>query len=248
MHASGCVGSVRTRREPARAGTRGVTRQARFTGGSVPIFQGQPHFLEAFRRGERWAIERVYREHVRMLDGYLRALARAARAREVAHDGLIADWLQEIFIRAFSPGARSAYDGSRPYAPYLRRIAKNLFIDQLRARSRALEHCLSALPDDSEAAPIECSAIADPVVTEVLSSYLGSLPPSLSGVYQQRFVLGNSQEQACSVLGISRRRLRTDEERLKNGLRRAFANHGILRSDLDVRVAVPSSLGPGASL
>lgn len=198
----------------------------------MSIFQGQPHLLDAFRRGERWALDRVYREHARMLDRYLRSLAHAARAREVVHNGVIADSLQETFIRAFSPGARSTYDGSRRFAPYLRRIAKNLFIDQLRARGRALAPYLDTIPDESATSPIERSAFADPLVTEILSSYLGTLPPPLSNVYEQRFVLGHSQEKACLALGISRRSLRTGEERLKCGLRRALANHGILRGDL----------------
>lgn len=209
----------------------------------MPIFQAQPSLLEAFRRGERWALERVYREHARMLDAYLRALARRARARDVANDDAIADSLQEIFIRAFSPATRRAYDSSRPYAPYLRRIAKNLFIDQLRAHGRALEHSLGGLLNDSEPVPVECDAIADPRVAKVLSTYLGALSPPLFGVYQQRFVLGHSQEQACSSLGITRRRLRTDEERLKRGLRHALVSHGILRGDLDVSVAVGRSIG-----
>lgn len=212
----------------------------------MPIFQGQPHLLEAFRQGERWALERVYRDHVRMLDGYLRTLARAGQARELAQASAIADSLQEVFIRAFSPGARNAYDAARPYAPYLRRIAKNLFIDQLRAQGRAIEQLVEALPDASEAAPLDAETSADPRVAEVLSSYLSALPPPLLGVYEQRFVLGHSQETACSVLGITRRRLRTDEERLKTGLRRALMSRGILRSDLSAGVSLARSMGSHA--
>lgn len=203
----------------------------------MPIFQGQTQLLEAFRRGERWALEHVYRAHVRMLDGYLRTLARAGNARELGQASAIADSLQEVFIRAFSGGARAAYDGTRPYAPYLRKIAKNLFIDQLRAQGRVLELSVATLPDASEAVPLEGEPSADPLVATVLSAYLAALPPPLLGVYEQRFVLGNSQETACSQLGITRRRLRTDEERLKSGLRRALVSHGILRGDLSVGLA-----------
>ncbi len=212
----------------------------------MPIFQGQPHLLEAFRGGERWALERVYREHVRMLDGYLRTLARAGKANELSQPSAIADSLQEVFIRAFSAGARSAYDGTRPYAPYLRKIAKNLFIDQLRAQGRALEQLVETLPDATEAAALEGEPAADPRVATVLSSYLAALPPPLLGVYEQRFVLGHSQETACSALGITRRRLRTDEERLKTGLRRALMNHGILRSDLSAGAGLAKSYGSHA--
>jgi RNA polymerase sigma-70 factor (ECF subfamily) len=212
----------------------------------MSIFQGQPQLLEAFRRGERWALEHVYRAHVRMLDGYLLTLARAGRAYELSQPSAIADSLQEVFIRAFSQGAREAYDSARPYAPYLRRIAKNLFIDQLRARGRTLEEPLETLPDASDTLPPEAEPSADPRVTTVLSAYLASLPPPLLAVYEQRFVLGNSQETACSALGVTRRRLRTDEERLKSGLRRALAIQGILRGDLSVGVALARTFGSNA--
>jgi RNA polymerase sigma factor (sigma-70 family) len=212
----------------------------------MPIFQEQPHLLEAFRGGERWALEHVYRAHVRMLDGYLRALARAGQARDLAQASTIADSLQEVFIRAFSPAARSAYDGTRPYGPYLRKIAKNLFIDQLRAQGRTLEQSVDTLPDTSEGVPIEGEPGADPLVATVLSAYLAALPPPLLGVYQQRFVLGNSQETACSALGVTRRRLRTDEERLKSGLRRALVSNGILRGHLSVGAGLARTLGTHA--
>jgi RNA polymerase sigma factor (sigma-70 family) len=212
----------------------------------MPISNGQPHLLEAFREGERWAFERVYRAHVRMIDRYLRALARAGHARELTQPSAIADSLQEVFIRAFSPATRSAYDSTRPFAPYLRRIAKNLFIDQLRAQGRALEQLVDMLPDESETTPFESEPVVDPLVTTVLSAYLTGLPPSVRSVYEQRFVLGHSQEDACSALGITRRRLRTDEERLKSGLRRALLNHGILPGDLSVGVGLGRPFGSHA--
>jgi RNA polymerase sigma factor (sigma-70 family) len=198
----------------------------------MPIFLGQPQLLKAFRQGEQWAFERVYRAYVRMLDRYLQALVRASHAPALGQPTLIADSLQEVFVRALSPAARSAYDGARPYGPYLRRIAKNLFIDQLRSHGRTLEEPFDVLPDTWEGGPVEGDALADPRVNAVLSAYLTALPPPLLGVYEQRFVLGNSQEHACTALGITRRRLRTDEERLMSGLRRALLDEGIMRSDL----------------
>jgi RNA polymerase sigma factor (sigma-70 family) len=161
----------------------------------------------------------------------LRALARASHAPELRQTEALVDLLQEAFIRAFSPGARLAYDGTRPYEPYLRKIAKNLFIDQLRARGRTVEESLDAVLD-GESLASECEELADPRVNAVLNAYLAGLPPPLRGVYEQRFVLGNSQEGSCAALGITRRRLRTDEARLMSGLRRALLDNGILRGDV----------------
>jgi RNA polymerase sigma factor (sigma-70 family) len=207
----------------------------------MPIFQGDPAFLDAFRRGERWALERVYRAHVRAIDRYLTALAHAAHAPELIQPGSIADLLQEVFVRALSPGARAAYDSDRPYAPYLRRIAKNLLIDQLRARGRSVEESLEVLPD-SDSIPSDYREPADPRVNAVLASYLAGLTPDLRGIYDQRFVLGNSQETACAALGITRRRLRTDEARLLSGLRRALLHNGIMRGDLTAPVGFTATL------
>lgn len=196
----------------------------------MSVFERQPHLLEAFRQGERWALERVYRSYVREIDRYLRALARASHAPELRQTEALVDLLQEAFIRALSPSARLAYDGSRPYGPYLRKIAKNLFIDHLRARGRAVEESLDAVDGDN--IPFESEELADPRVNAVLAAYLAGLPPPLRGVYEQRFILGNSQENSCTALGITRRRLRTDEARLLSGLRRALLDNGILRGDL----------------
>lgn len=200
----------------------------------MPFFWERPQLLKPFREGERWALEEVYRGHVRALDGYLRALARAARCHELAQSSAVADALQEVFVKAFSPRARHSYDSARPYRTYLRGIAKNHFLDQLRARRREEEHVLDVLPDPEAAVTLEPDRDVEPRVIAVLGAYLASLSPALQGVYQQRFVLGNSQEQACRVLGITRRRLRTDEVQLKRGLRKALSCEGVLRSDLIV--------------
>jgi hypothetical protein len=50
-------------------------------------------------------------------------------------------------------------------------------------------------------------------------------------VYRQRFVLGHSQDEASAALGLSRRQLRTAEQRLRNGLRRALLLAGLLREE-----------------
>jgi RNA polymerase sigma factor (sigma-70 family) len=209
----------------------------------MSVFQRQPQLLEAFRQGERWALDRVYRAHVRMIERYLRALARASHAPELKQPEALVDLLQEAFVRALSPGARLAYDGSRPYGPYLRKIAKNLFIDQLRARGRAIEESLDVVLEDRDSVASECEELGDPRVNAVLTAYLAALPPPLRGVYDQRFVLGNSQEDACAALGITRRRLRTDEARLMSGLRRALLENGILRGDVISQVGVVGTLG-----
>ncbi|HLV67440.1 MAG TPA: sigma-70 family RNA polymerase sigma factor, partial [Polyangiaceae bacterium] len=188
----------------------------------------------------------VYRAYVRGVDGYLRALARAARCPELAQPSAVADSLQEVFVRAFSPAARANYDSQRPYRAYLHKIAKNCFLDQVRARRRANDYEIVSLPDPEASVTPEPDQTVDPRVNLVLATYLASLPPELKGVYEQRFVLGKSQEHACAVLGITRRRLRTDEARLKTGLRRALVREGVLRSDLIASASLAKVKGSDA--
>lgn len=193
----------------------------------MPLFRENPELLLPFREGQPRALETVYRYYVRPTDSYLRALARFARAPELAQASAIADLLQEVFVRAFSPHARASYDGLREFSPYLNTIARNCFMDALRKRRKEAlplgdqEPCL-ALED------AEPSQIYDPQILAVLRAYLSDLPPELRGVYEQRFVLGVSQEAACETLGISRRTLRTGEDRLRTGLRKALQLAGLL--------------------
>ncbi|MGC4093584.1 MAG: RNA polymerase sigma factor [Polyangiaceae bacterium] len=207
----------------------------------MSFFAENPDLLGAFRAGERRALEQVYRTHVRPIERYVYSLCRAAGAYELLQTSTLADLLQEIFIRAFSHNARQAYDGVRDYQHYLRAIARNCFVDALRARGREVlkapeEFLLD--PCEPEAEP---DAHCDPRIVAVLQAYLGELTPGLDGVYRQRFVLGRSQDEASAALGLSRRQLRTAEQRLRVGLRRALLLAGLLRGE------VRATLGQGAA-
>jgi RNA polymerase sigma factor (sigma-70 family) len=184
-----------------------------------------PTLLVAFRRGDRSALERVYRSHVRGLDGYLHEITRRWGSAELSQASALADLLQEAFIRAFSEDARRSYDGVRDYAAYLKGIAKNLVIDSLRAKGREV----LTDPDDfdDEVAAGEDGHSLDPHVATVLSAYLTEIDGALRSVYEQRFARGLSQEDACAALQISRRSLRTAEAKLRKGLKRALVRNGI---------------------
>jgi RNA polymerase sigma factor (sigma-70 family) len=198
---------------------------------AAAVFSVDRELLSAFRRGQREALEAVYRAYVPVVERYLRALVRRAGRTDLAQPSAIADLLQEVFTRAFSDRARASYDDSRDYGAYLGTIARNCLIDQIRARGRevltdgndiSFEVVAAADPDDDH----------DPQVTAVLTAYLAGLPSALQAVYQQRFVRGCSQEEASATLGLSRRSLRTAEEHLRRGLRKALVRAGISLAEL----------------
>jgi RNA polymerase sigma-70 factor (ECF subfamily) len=189
----------------------------------MSLFHEHPDLLETFFEGRRETFDEVYRIYRAPVGTYLSMLStrvplNASRAFAVA------DLRQEVFLRAFSPRARAAYDPTRRYAPYLMRIARNCFIDEARLRRREALLLEEGVPSSrfGEGASDPREAW-DPHIEATVQSYLAGLPPRLRAVYEQRYVYGESQEIACVALGLSRRKLRTAEEHLKHGLRKELA-------------------------
>jgi RNA polymerase sigma factor (sigma-70 family) len=199
----------------------------------MPIFRAQSDLLTAFRAGDRGALETVYRFYVRRVERYVQSLAHSTGATALREPSVVADLLQDVFIRAFSDVGRKAYDGLRDYGPYLTTIARNCFIDLQRALGREVLICPDELTDLPDEAAAESESVVDAKIAVVLRRYIESLVASQRGVYEQRFVLELSQEQASANLGLSRRAIRTGEKRLRVGLRKALSRAGISLRELD---------------
>ena len=197
------------------------------------LFENDPGLLAAFREGRRDALERVYRAYVRAVDRTLRALAVSSGQPVMLQPGVIADLLQEVFARAFSSTVRRGYDGVRDFGPYLMTIARNCFVDALRSSGRERlappEELALALDADLP----EPDVSRDPKIVAVLNGYVRKLPPELEKVYWQRYVLGRSQVDASAALGLSRGAIRSREDHLRNGLRKALVRAGISLRELD---------------
>jgi RNA polymerase sigma factor (sigma-70 family) len=220
----------------------------------VTLLQDDREFLAAFREGKRDALERVYRQYVRAVDNHVRALARATGNQEMTQRGAVADLVQEVFVRAFTASARRAYDGLRDFGPYLMTVARNCFVDTLRARGREVLRNVEELVDALDGSVEEPQPTCDPKTQAVVTQYLRDLPDPLRAVYEQRFVLGNSQEESAAAVGLSRRSFRTAEDRLRRGLRKALVRAGISlreldgsREDFSTRPAVPAVLSRSRS-
>jgi len=187
----------------------------------MPVFASDRALLDAFRRGDREALATVYFHYVDEIAAIVRhgfaIPATGARVRGITDEASERDVVQEVFARAFAARARDAYDGIRPYGPYLRRIARNLMID----RARAAGHTV-ALDDDAEIA-VEPEPPEDPewiALRRETAAYVASLPAELQKLVALRFERELSQEDAARELGVSRRRVRTLEARIQRGLRR----------------------------
>jgi RNA polymerase sigma-70 factor (ECF subfamily) len=192
----------------------------------MTVFRAEPGLLARFREGDPAALERVYRAYVDRIGAIVRFGFRlpsqgvAVRGvAETAHD--VADLVQEVFVKAFSPSARRAFDGLRDYAPFLFQIARNVVVDWARRRGREIPTAWTELEraDELEEAGGE-PAWADEATMAIVQGYIARLDGDLLRVHQVRYCDGLSQRDAADRLGIGRQRLRTLEERLREGLRR----------------------------
>jgi RNA polymerase sigma-70 factor (ECF subfamily) len=192
----------------------------------MTIFVNDRALLERFRRGDRESLERVYWVYVAKIESILRA--GGPRSDQAWVPGVssveIEDLVQEVFSRAFAPEARRAYDGLRPYGPYLFSIARNALADWWRRHGRevAMEINVTGVTAEFEVTDDDPGPYADPRTTEVVDRFVRELGGDLRAVHEKRFVLGLSQRDAAAALGIGRQSLRTLEARLTARLREAL--------------------------
>ncbi len=191
----------------------------------------------AFRSGDPRALERVYRAYVDQVAvlirrGFVYSRGKVAAVPGVADPQTQCDLIQETFSRLFAERARQAYDPAHPLRPYLLRIAKNLMIDRLRRSGREVSpsDCAAGaslgdideildsdqpLPDEDPASLAHFNR-----QREATRNWAAALPEELRAVYRFRYEQAMGQEQTAAGLGISRRRVRTLEGRLRRLLRK----------------------------
>lgn len=208
----------------------------------MTIFRDDRPLLDAFRRGDRAAAERVYYHYVDDVDklvrrGFILDVKETIRVPGIGDADAAADLVQEVFVRALSEPARLSYDGLRPYRPYLLRIAKNLLIDRLRATKNAaivsLTGSLAGLDVEAVLAQ-DAPLLEEPVDLDferqlsLAQTFLASCDDESREFVALRFCQELSQEQVAEQLGVTRRRVRTLEDRIKGRLRKFLKRSGSL--------------------
>src|SRR5262245_8136262 len=118
----------------------------------MSLLIGNRPLLDKFRKGDREALEQVYRHYAPQVALFLaRGFSFHSQGREMYFRGYkepfdLDNALQETFTRAFSQEARGSYDGLNPYKNYLFAIARNLVVSELRRR----DFVLAPAPRDGE--------------------------------------------------------------------------------------------------
>lgn len=209
------------------------------------IFAGNRDLLDAFRRGDGDALVRVYEEYFDSVAAITRRGFTIESQGHVYVQGAAdpqthEDLIQEVFVRAFAPKARAAYDGLQPYRPYLLRIGKNLLIDRHRAKKRRPETSLESLANagdhegvgaidriieanaafEQEPPPAPEDRIQWERDLERTQAYLDALDPRLREFVHLRFEQDLSQYEIADRMKLSRWKVRRMEERVRRGLQR----------------------------
>jgi RNA polymerase sigma factor (sigma-70 family) len=200
----------------------------------MTVFADDRPLLDAFRRGDRAALSTVYFHYVDDIAAVIRngfsIPTSGIRVRGAADEQTERDLVQEVFARAFAVRARDAYDGVRPYGAYLRRIAKNLLIDRVRAVDKTIP-----LDDENAELVIEAETMENDAEwseqRRETTAYIATLAPELHRLVKLRFEEELSQDQTAEALGVSRRRVRTLEARIQRGLRKALRRAGLWQKD-----------------
>lgn len=223
--ASGALETAANRRSTGIRGWPPRRLRVKVVASCMTLFRDRPDLLLAFRRGDRAALEAVYWAYIDRVERLIRAGWRTP-AGDLASPPTgddIGDLVQETFARAFTERTRLAFDGLREFGPYLATIARNLLVDWARRRGREVPSDFGDLPSPVESEIAEDTADwADAATMKQVDDYIASLPEDLRAIHRERYVHGRSQRDAATALGISRQQLRTREQRLRNGLRRAL--------------------------
>jgi RNA polymerase sigma factor (sigma-70 family) len=130
------------------------------------------------------------------------------------------DLVQEAFCRTIAAFSRGLIQLNRAIAPYLLGIAANVAADWGRA-TRDRRRRIDPEPIDVDKASLR-PLVTHPELLCDLNSQLDGLPVSESSlirdVWLHRIVASESEREVSNRLGISRRRLRSIEEKLRRAM------------------------------
>ena len=185
----------------------------------MTVFESNRPLLDAFRAGDRQALEVVYMFYVDAVFNLVRfgfLLADGKRVVGTTRPDMQRELVHDVFVRAFAERARISYDGLRPYRPFLLRLARNVIIDAWRRRGLTL-----ADPADVEELATETPTDDDldwQRLTHATRTWSATLDDECKRFVALRFEEGLGQRDVAKSMGATRRRVRTLETVVRRGL------------------------------
>lgn len=208
----------------------------------MTIFEKNRALLEQFRAGDREALSNVYFFYIADIENLIRSGRGSLGARLFRDFDRRQDMVQEIFLRAFSASARTAFDGLRPYRPYLMSIARNAMIDYLRKLPKETlgmplndtddEQLIAAISEgissDGETTSSRESGVHWDRCLSAAQAYVSTLTERQKRFVDLRYKQELPQFTVAERLGMTRWKVRALEKKIETGLRKYLARAKLL--------------------
>lgn len=148
---------------------------------------GPSDILEEFRQGSLAAFESLFREHERLVYGWILGIVRNPAAAE--------DLTVETFWRIHR--ARARFEPAWGFSGWARRIATRAALDWLRARRRE-----ETLPEEMPAPATADAAVAAEIRAKIAQAF-ARLPPKLHAAAALVLIEEQPHKEAAAAMGIS---------------------------------------------
>ena len=171
---------------------------------------GDRELVIAFKDGARWAYDEIYRRHSPKV--------RVVCARRLGQSQDTEEAVQETFLRAFQ--ALPRFNGEYRLGAWLNRIAINVCIDEIRARSRSevVSLGIEGEPRESDAGPDEILASRRPEVFEAL----GAMKPLHARALALQAFDGLSYEELATRLAMTPSQVKSLLHRARSSFKRVL--------------------------
>mgnify|MGYP006270514303 CR=1 FL=1 len=205
--------------------------------------------LEAFKRGDREAMDTVYRHYRDGVANFLRKgfTFRSGKGqfyfKGIQDEAELDAAVQEVFRRAFEEKARRSYNGVNSFSNWVLAIGRNMIINQFRNREIAFSQYVSkaderghlAVLDDEiteefsgvlygKPTQAQDQALEQSQLKELIDAFMGELTEHDRKLLVYRFAEGRGQEETARLLSSTRMKVRTAESKLRSRLR-AYLRH-----------------------
>lgn len=227
----------------------------------VVLLVKDPELLAAFRRGDKAAMEIVYRHYVKGLSHFLqKGFSFRSGERFFYFKGYRSPFdlhnsVQEVFRRAFEERARLSYNGINSYSNWILAIARNMVINGFRDREIAFSQFEEKRGDgegggrnwDNEiteefsgilygsAGEKQDTAMESAQLKQLMDRFMAQLSEEDRELVRHRFTEGLGQEEAAKEMQSTRMKVRTQEAKIKRRLIAFLRNTGYLEQYLKTR-------------
>src|SRR6187397_234706 len=171
----------------------GRALEARAPAGPAAPDAAEADLLARARDGNLFAFDEIVKRYQRRV--YATAI-RIVRRHDVADDVV-----QEAFLRAHQ--ALGRFDLSRPFGPWICRIAANLAVNHVRSPQAREEELPEGHAETRSSGPGPLGALLDAEGARVLEAAMGQLPQEQRAVLVLRVVEDLSYAEIAETLGIS---------------------------------------------